>query len=272
MRKRAFTLIELLVVIAIIAILAAILFPVFAQARDKARQSSCLSNTKQIGLAALQYSQDYDEAFPPSRMANASDTDSTRHSPWSVLIFPYVKNLGVYGCPSDPSNPDRSAGVWCPTSMRTNNRDRGKRSMVPVASYLGGGTPGNCPGGVMCPNFGAPLASIEKPAGVAMMCERWEGSSPCQQGSCHYHGSGDFITFPMAGGARGQVVSSEAILRGNFARGEAPGPDKFEGRYHQGRFNVIYCDGHSKSVKWQQTYRLQNGQLVDSIFDRRLGM
>src|SRR5437899_22610 len=76
MRRTGFTLIELLVVIAIIAILAAILFPVFAQARDKARQATCLSNCKQIGLAHMMYAQDYDETFSPSRYNSGSCTPS----------------------------------------------------------------------------------------------------------------------------------------------------------------------------------------------------
>ncbi len=90
---RAFTLIELLVVIAIIAILAAILFPVFAQAREKARQSTCLSNEKQMSLATMQYVQDYDEAFPRMQLEN---TPAPRQSwatiTWQDLIGPYVKN------------------------------------------------------------------------------------------------------------------------------------------------------------------------------------
>lgn len=92
-RKTGFTLIELLVVIAIIAILAAILFPVFARARENARRSSCLSNTKQLGLAALQYSQDYDE-----RMVPAQHVDGTF---WSVLLQPYAKSNQLFYCPSD---------------------------------------------------------------------------------------------------------------------------------------------------------------------------
>src|SRR5712671_1300821 len=94
--RRAFTLIELLVVIAIIAILAAILFPVFAQAREKARQTSCLSNTKQMGLGIMMYVQDYDETFPPAyyyRDPNqTSSLDSTGIEQWSGFIQPYVKN------------------------------------------------------------------------------------------------------------------------------------------------------------------------------------
>lgn len=99
-RQSGFTLIELLVVIAIIAILAAILFPVFAQAREKARQASCLSNTKQVGTATLMYVQDYDEQMPLSAYL-----DSGQRVGYHVvdLIFPYAKNANVFQCPSAPN-------------------------------------------------------------------------------------------------------------------------------------------------------------------------
>ena len=104
--RKAFTLIELLVVIAIIAILAAILFPVFAQAREKARQTSCLSNIKQLTLGFMMYSQDYDEQFPQWQwdVSWASGTGKPANngtSLWCNAIFPYVKNSQVYNCPSD---------------------------------------------------------------------------------------------------------------------------------------------------------------------------
>ncbi|MDR3708960.1 MAG: DUF1559 domain-containing protein [Capsulimonadaceae bacterium] len=97
MKDKAFTLIELLVVIAIIAILAAILFPVFATAREKARQTACLSNEKQIGLAMIQYAQDYDELF------TGGTNPYGQGEGWAGTIYPYVKAAGVFTCPSDAS-------------------------------------------------------------------------------------------------------------------------------------------------------------------------
>ncbi len=116
MRKRGFTLIELLVVIAIIAILAAILFPVFAKAREKARQTSCLSNCRQLGTAALSYSQDYDEMYPLPMVFNGT---TVYYNTWMAIppwtgswacmgmlaqnsVQPYIKNTQLYTCPSAP--------------------------------------------------------------------------------------------------------------------------------------------------------------------------
>jgi len=93
--KKAFTLIELLIVIAIIAILAAILFPVFGRARENARRSSCQSNLKQIGMGILQYVQDNDERYP--QRADAVNT-------WRTAIYPFVKSTQLYSCPSNKSN------------------------------------------------------------------------------------------------------------------------------------------------------------------------
>lgn len=122
-RVRGFTLIELLVVIAIIAILAAILFPVFASAREKARQTACLSNMKQMGLACMSYATDYDETLPTwsgyyadyysTNPGSQKYPDGNEHY-WDGLIQPYVKN-------GNPVNGDRS-GVWyCPSSEREAN-------------------------------------------------------------------------------------------------------------------------------------------------------
>jgi len=97
-RRTGFTLIELLVVIAIIAILAAILFPVFARAREKARQASCQSNLKQIALGILMYAQDYDERLPANYNYNPRPINLVW---WDDLIQPYVSNYQILICPSD---------------------------------------------------------------------------------------------------------------------------------------------------------------------------
>jgi prepilin-type N-terminal cleavage/methylation domain-containing protein/prepilin-type processing-associated H-X9-DG protein len=98
-RRSGFTLIELLVVIAIIAILAAILFPVFARAREKARQASCQSNLKQIALGEMMYIQDYDERV--LREVGWGNSGSFYH--WQDMIYPYIKNAQLYECPSMPA-------------------------------------------------------------------------------------------------------------------------------------------------------------------------
>lgn len=130
-RKRAFTLIELLVVIAIIAILAAILFPVFARARENARRTSCMSNLKQIGLGMMMYVQDYDEHYPmnywrtgypgvkqtdpsmPGYKYEVSCGDSTcdgHYVTWMDIIFPYVRTVQIFDCPSQTAHTYPSYG------------------------------------------------------------------------------------------------------------------------------------------------------------------
>lgn len=116
--KRGFTLIELLVVIAIIAILAAIIFPVFTKAREKAKQASCLSNLKQIGLAVLQYAQDYDGISPGNGSAGNSwchplqDPDVVAWVPDGALT-PYIKNTQIFVCPSQADSILSYAAGYC---------------------------------------------------------------------------------------------------------------------------------------------------------------
>src|SRR4051794_32549832 len=104
-RKFGFTLIELLIVIAIIALLAAMLFPVFSRVRENARRSACASNLKQIGLAITQYCQDYDETLPRFSLADTSylgfaGYDGADGPRWADEIFPYIKSTQVFNCPS----------------------------------------------------------------------------------------------------------------------------------------------------------------------------
>lgn len=113
--KRAFTLIELLVVIAIIALLAAILFPVFARARENARRASCQSNLKQMGLSIMQYTQDYDEALPYLALAGTSaGTFRNDLQIWADMIQPYTKSLQIFRCPSN-TNCNTPLGASVPT-------------------------------------------------------------------------------------------------------------------------------------------------------------
>jgi prepilin-type N-terminal cleavage/methylation domain-containing protein/prepilin-type processing-associated H-X9-DG protein len=119
MKRKGFTLIELLVVIAIIAILAAILFPVFQKVRENARRASCGSNLKQLGLALIQYSQDGDEKYPSGVFGSYYSV-----SGWASRIYPYVKSTGVYKCPDDPSTQQTLAGntaIFYPVSYAMND-------------------------------------------------------------------------------------------------------------------------------------------------------
>jgi prepilin-type N-terminal cleavage/methylation domain-containing protein/prepilin-type processing-associated H-X9-DG protein len=119
-KKVGFTLIELLVVIAIIAILAAILFPVFAKAREKARQISCASNEKQLGLGLMQYVQDNDECLPYRKFNGVPALANTN---WKTYIEPYVKSKGVYVCPSNASASTDSDNSPIPRGYAVNTWD-----------------------------------------------------------------------------------------------------------------------------------------------------
>lgn len=169
---RAFTLIELLVVIAIIAILAAILFPVFAQARAKARQTSCLSNTKQIGLGFMMYIQDYDENMPGTRFQAGS-------MPWEAwpgsvdwngvfthAVMPYMKNKQILQCPSG-TNTNRwsnTNGISYGYNEYIYNLDQGWGKYAALTS---------APGGV------AKIAIISECYSSGIFHD-WEGEGPAQ--------------------------------------------------------------------------------------------
>ncbi len=167
-KSSAFTLIELLVVIAIIAILAAILFPVFAQAREKARQTSCLSNQKQIATGILMYAQDYDEMLLMGFWkSNGSNAASQTLCSWPAMIQPYIKNLGVFKCPSVAAS-----GITPGTIAHPNGCGIGSGFPVTLAYnyYLAGNN--NPSGGVATRS----LPSVVKPAETVMIVD--SGSTP----------------------------------------------------------------------------------------------
>ena len=134
--RSGFTLIELLVVIAIIAILAAILFPVFAQAREKARQTSCLSNTRQYATATLMYTQDYDETFPFSAIM-----DGTCVSSFYFAVTPYVKNNQITVCPSETQALSTQQALGAPCTGTPPFTSYSVNSMVFVNGFIPNAAP-----------------------------------------------------------------------------------------------------------------------------------
>jgi prepilin-type N-terminal cleavage/methylation domain-containing protein len=187
--RTGFTLIELLIVIAIIAILAAILFPVFAQARERARASSCLSNMKQMGLGLMQYTQDHDETMPPAYYYNTCSPnaapsggyDASGIIQWSGLVQPYVKSTQIFVCPSD------KIGGLAPTNFTGTNSGAGapagqtslaavQDNQAPRISYSANEAVMPRPRGGICLDTGQPqnvvkLAAIGDAANVIAVAE-----------------------------------------------------------------------------------------------------
>jgi prepilin-type processing-associated H-X9-DG protein/prepilin-type N-terminal cleavage/methylation domain-containing protein len=179
-RVRAFTLIELLVVIAIIIILAAILFPVFERAREKANQAACLSHMKQLGLALMMYAEDYDETLPWSwgLPGNQYPLNPPNIAPtWAELIYPYTKNLGVFGCPANLPNfaeyRKRCQRGWF--ACLNQNELRRRYSLFGARSYSANayvlGWLGADPNGVRGPGRVRSLGSIPQPAQTIALTE-----------------------------------------------------------------------------------------------------
>jgi prepilin-type N-terminal cleavage/methylation domain-containing protein/prepilin-type processing-associated H-X9-DG protein len=222
--RRGFTLIELLVVIAIIAILASILFPVFARARENARRSSCQSNLKQIGLGLLQYVQDYDEKLVLSRSGASGGIA------WFAGIQPYVKSTQLFQCPSD-SNTGASALGWYPAGMTAfhvsygyNNNLSGlaQAAITDVASTVAATDMGTQPG-----TNADPLKWTAKP-------NPWITDD-------YYTGTGQ--------GYGEQQVIATAVSGNDSAHYGAPMARHLE------TTGVLWADGHVKSQRISQFYK-----------------
>ncbi len=221
-RKVAFTLIELLVVIAIISILAAILFPVFARARENARRASCMSNLKQIGLGVMMYVQDYDEKYP-LRYNATSETppDGVWYSDtwfWQQIIYPYTKSDQLYYCPSAPYTSHPYEGQY------------GANVQVVTAS-----TP-------------LSLAAVVAPATTYMIMD----AGPYTMSVTYlFSPTGNFWYLPGTEKFNGTPAASLTpyALTGGYASDY-----EGDGRHFDGN-NVAFADGH---VKWEKTAAMWN--------------
>jgi len=256
-RLRGFTLIELLVVIAIIAILAAILFPVFAQARESARAISCLSNMRQIGLALRMYSQDYDESYPNNRLGFTTIGSQTNDPlyeggwNWRNALQPYLKNKGIFACPSNPGARPGGPGAFPPEDTSNwngnaegyaNEPDR----IMPVSYAMNSGA-----------NNWAPVA---QPADS--LPDFMRQRAPLTDGSINR--AANLVAFGESTWRQPEFSPDWMFAEtgnGDFCKNRA----LYSHRGIDGKTNLVYYDGHAKTKKWSQTmWPLTQNELVNN--------
>jgi prepilin-type N-terminal cleavage/methylation domain-containing protein/prepilin-type processing-associated H-X9-DG protein len=220
-RRKGFTLIELLVVIAIIAILAAILFPVFARARENARRASCQSNLKQIGLGIMQYTQDYDEILPGEWTGNDNESNNTDRWKWMDSVFPYIKSEQIFVCPSDTENRRYIYNKNLPSGLHVNY------GSYYVNAYYGAGG-----GGPRWTN----LSRVQAPATTIWALDgqpRWNGDPQAYR-----------MCFNSAGAGDAPMFNYTATPRNGFERWGGRAVER-----HLDTTNVLFIDGHVKTMK-----------------------
>ena len=239
-KRNAFTLIELLVVIAIIAILAAILFPVFGRARENARRSSCSSNQKQIMLGVIQYTQDYDERYPPIVSTDAGGNAIA----WFYKVTPYIKSTQVFQCPSD-TNTTMRLGSGMPAAERfATSYAANARSIQMV-------TPNaivNMPG--------IPLASVVKPASTVYLSDGGTQTAATNQQNVvgtKLDANGDPV---LKKDGCPILDTPNNASNGGGADNNWCGPSP----RHLNMSPVAFMDGHVKAMKIEKWYYTTNWQ------------
>lgn len=243
--KKGFTLIELLVVIAIIAILAAILFPVFAQAKEAAKKTSCLNNTKQMATALYIYAQDNEDTLSQTSWENDSAHPYQVH--WTYLLQPYIKNWNIFVCPSDSRTV--KPRVKCPNGTS----DFGKLPMVcdwqaPEYSFI--------------PSYNAipahdwipvTLTSFESPADQILVAERRDKLDNGTVIGAHKGMSGFEPSQPCPNQNYRKVTATEAMQHAKNDTNDKFDIVRVKWDRHTGGANYCFADGHAKNAKLGQT-------------------